>query len=90
MASPLTSRNDGEVVQPLSERVLGRVAADDIIVPATGEVLVARGELIDERRAELIHQAGVTTSRIRSPLTCDAEEGVCACATVVTLHAARW
>ena len=79
VASPPTSAvNDGEVVQSLAERVLGRVAADDIIVPLTGEVLVARGELIDERRADLIHQAGVTTSRIRSPLTCDAEEGVCA------------
>ena len=70
--------NDGEVVQSLAERVLGRVAADDIVVPATGEVVVARGELIDERRADLIHQAGIVTARIRSPLTCDAEEGVCA------------
>ena len=70
--------NDGEVVQSLAERVLGRVAADDIVVPATGEVVVGRGELIDERRADLIHQAGIVTARIRSPLTCDAEEGVCA------------
>ena len=70
--------NDGEVVQSLAERVLGRVAADDITVPLTGEVLVARGELIDERRADAIHNAGVASARIRSPLTCDAEEGVCA------------
>ena len=48
--------NDGEVVQSLAERVLGRVAADDIVVPLTGEVLVARGELIDERRADAIHK----------------------------------
>ena len=70
--------NDGEVVQTLAERVLGRVAADDIMVPGTTDVIVARGELIDERRADLIHQAGVASARIRSPLTCDAEEGVCA------------
>ena len=70
--------NDGEVMQSLAERVLGRVAADDILVPGTMEVIVARGELIDERRADLIHQAGVASARIRSPLTCDAEEGVCA------------
>lgn len=70
--------NDGEVVQSLAERVLGRVAADDIIIPATGEVVVGKGELIDERRADLIHQAGIVTARIRSPLTCEAEEGVCA------------
>ncbi|MEY4695917.1 MAG: DNA-directed polymerase subunit beta, partial [Pseudomonadota bacterium] len=70
--------NDGEVVQSLAERVLGRVAADDILVPGTDEVIVGRGELIDERRADLIDQAGVASCRIRSPLTCEAEEGVCA------------
>ncbi|WP_435166214.1 DNA-directed RNA polymerase subunit beta' [Falsirhodobacter sp. 1013] len=70
--------NEGEVVAPLAERVLGRVAADDIFVPGTDEVLVARGELIDERRADAIDQANVASVRIRSPLTCEAEEGVCA------------
>jgi DNA-directed RNA polymerase subunit beta' len=70
--------NDGEVVQSLAERILGRVAADDILVPGSDEVIVARGELIDERRADLVDQAGVASCRIRSPLTCEAEEGVCA------------
>jgi len=70
--------NDGEVVAPLAERVLGRVAADDIFVPGTDEVLVAAGELIDERKADAIDQASVASVRIRSPLTCEAEEGVCA------------
>ena len=70
--------NDGEVVQSLAERVLGRVAADDILVPGTDEVIVARGELIDERKADAIDAAGVASCRIRSPLTCEAEEGVCA------------
>ncbi|WRH62528.1 MAG: DNA-directed RNA polymerase subunit beta' [Fuscovulum sp.] len=70
--------NDGEVVQTLADRVLGRVSADDVLVPGTDEVLVAAGELIDERRADLIDQAGVAVMRIRSPLTCEAEEGVCA------------
>ncbi|MDG1281656.1 MAG: DNA-directed RNA polymerase subunit beta', partial [Pseudorhodobacter sp.] len=70
--------NDGEVVSSLAERVLGRVAAEDILVPGQDEVIVARGELIDERRADLIDQAGVASARIRSPLTCEAEEGVCA------------
>ncbi len=73
-----TAVNDGEVVQTLADRVLGRVAADDVLVPGTDEVIVARGELIDERRADLIDQAGVAVMRIRSPLTCEAEEGVCA------------
>jgi DNA-directed RNA polymerase subunit beta' len=70
--------NDGEVVSSLAERVLGRVAADDIVVPGTDEVIVARGELIDERKADAIGTAGVASARIRSPLTCEAEEGVCA------------
>ncbi|WP_435256605.1 DNA-directed RNA polymerase subunit beta' [Thioclava sp. FR2] len=70
--------NDGEVIQSLADRVLGRVAADDILVPGTDEVIVKAGELIDERRADLIDQAQVQSTRIRSPLTCEAEEGVCA------------
>ncbi|AOZ70284.1 DNA-directed RNA polymerase subunit beta' [Rhodobacter xanthinilyticus] len=70
--------NDGEVVAPLSERVLGRVAADDVLVPGTDEVIVRKNELIDERKSDLIEQAGVQSVRIRSALTCEAEEGVCA------------
>ena len=62
----------------MAERVLGRVAADDVPVPGTGEIIVQRGELIDERRADMIAQANVAVMRIRSPLTCEAEEGVCA------------
>ncbi|MBZ4021099.1 DNA-directed RNA polymerase subunit beta' [Rhodobacter sp. TJ_12] len=70
--------NDGEVVAPLSERVLGRVAADDVFVPGTDEVLVRKNELIDERKADLIEQNAIQSIRIRSALTCEAEEGVCA------------
>ena len=70
--------NDGEVIASLSERVLGRVAAEDVVAPATGEVLVKEGQLIDERLADAIEEAGVLSMRIRSPLTCEAEEGVCA------------
>ena len=70
--------NDGEVVATLGERILGRVAADDIVDPASGEVLVAQGQLIDERMADGVEEAGVQTARIRSPLTCESEDGVCA------------
>jgi DNA-directed RNA polymerase subunit beta' len=70
--------NDGEVVSSIGERVLGRVAAEDVLRPGTDEVLVAEGELIDERTADQIESAGVLKFRIRSPLTCEAEEGVCA------------
>ncbi|MGB8624038.1 MAG: DNA-directed RNA polymerase subunit beta' [Paracoccaceae bacterium] len=70
--------NDGEVVASLSERLLGRVAAEDVLRPGTDEVVVSRNELIDERKADAIEEAGLQTVRIRSPLTCEAEEGVCA------------
>ena len=71
--------NDGEVVASLSERVLGRVSADDVLMPGTeDEVIVKAGELIDERSADAIEVAGVAKMRIRSPLTCEAEDGVCA------------
>ncbi|PZX19129.1 DNA-directed RNA polymerase subunit beta' [Palleronia aestuarii] len=70
--------NDGEVVASLGERVLGRVAAEDLIRPATEEVMVSAGELIDERKADMIETSGLATARIRSPLTCESEEGVCA------------
>jgi DNA-directed RNA polymerase subunit beta' len=67
--------NDGEVVASLSERILGRVTNEDILHPATGEVICPRGELIDERMADLIENSGVATMSIRSPLTCEAEDG---------------
>ncbi|MGB1484190.1 MAG: DNA-directed RNA polymerase subunit beta' [Paracoccaceae bacterium] len=73
-----TAVNDGEVVSSLAERVLGRVAAEDILRPGSEDVLVAKGELIDEIMADKIDEAGLQTARIRSPLTCEAEEGVCA------------
>jgi DNA-directed RNA polymerase subunit beta' len=67
----------GEVVSSLSERILGRTVQDDILDPATGEVLVARNRLIEEPEAELIEKAGVEAVKIRSVLTCDARVGVC-------------
>jgi DNA-directed RNA polymerase subunit beta' len=70
--------NDGEVVASLGERILGRVTAEDIKRPGSDEILAASGQLIDERLADTIEEAGVQTMRIRSPLTCEAEEGVCA------------
>ncbi|SMR84079.1 DNA-directed RNA polymerase subunit beta' [Aliiroseovarius halocynthiae] len=70
--------NDGEVVSSLAERILGRVAAEDVLVPGTEEVLVAKNEIIDERKADAVEEAGIAAIRIRSPLTCESEEGVCA------------
>jgi DNA-directed RNA polymerase subunit beta' len=68
----------GEVIQRLSERVLGRTALEDILDPFTDKVLVKAGEEIDEAAVGLIENAGITNAKIRSVLTCKAEHGVCA------------
>ncbi|MGE5145743.1 MAG: DNA-directed RNA polymerase subunit beta', partial [Candidatus Eiseniibacteriota bacterium] len=68
----------GEVISPLSERVLGRSAAEDIIDPMSGEVLVKAAEIIDEDGVEAIERAGFESIRIRSVLTCTSKGGVCA------------
>jgi DNA-directed RNA polymerase subunit beta' len=68
----------GEVIQRLGERVLGRVAVDDIIDPFTDDVLVKKGDELDEKAAKRIEDAGITSIRIRSVLTCKSRQGVCA------------
>ena len=67
----------GEVVSSLSERILGRTTAEDIIDPATGKVLLKNNVLIEEVEAELIEKAGVEAVKIRSVLTCEAPVGCC-------------
>ena len=67
----------GEIIQPLGERILGRMVADDITDPHSGEVLVARNGLLDEETIVGIEEAGVDRVFIRSPLTCESERGVC-------------
>ena len=67
-----------EVISELQDRILGRTAAEDITVPATGEVVVAAGELIDENAADRIEQLGIESVLIRSVLTCESQGGVCA------------
>jgi DNA-directed RNA polymerase subunit beta' len=76
----LTTRavmDGGEVISSLAERVLGRTAAEDVIDPATNEVIVKRDDLIDEVAADRIDRAGVEQAKIRSVLTCDTKIGVC-------------
>jgi len=69
--------NDGEVISTLSERILGRVLAEDVLHPETGVVLGKRNDLVDERMADAIDDSGVIKLQIRSPLTCEADDGVC-------------
>jgi DNA-directed RNA polymerase subunit beta' len=68
----------GEVIAPLSERILGRTALEDVVDPLSGEVIVAGGDLIEERKVELIDRAGIDVVMIRSTLMCESKGGVCA------------
>jgi len=67
----------GEVVSSLSERVLGRTTAEDVLDPTGGAVLVPANTLIEEIEADKIEVAGVESMKIRSVLTCEAAVGVC-------------
>ncbi|MBO21277.1 MAG: DNA-directed RNA polymerase subunit beta' [Rhodospirillaceae bacterium] len=68
----------GDVVVPLSERLLGRTTAEDVIDPLSGDKLVKKGELMTEPLVEQIETAGIETVKIRSVLTCKSDGGVCA------------
>ena len=65
-----------EIIEPLSDRILGRTVLDDFIVK--GEVVVTAGSAIEHEEAELIGDSGVENIRIRSILTCEAKRGCCA------------
>jgi DNA-directed RNA polymerase subunit beta' len=67
-----------EIIEPLRDRILGRVANEDVYDPETGETLVEAGVLIDEEIADRISDAGIESFYIRSVLTCEARRGVCA------------
>ncbi len=66
-----------EVVVPLKERIIGRVALDNIVDVVSDKVIVEQGEEITEEKADQIEKAGIEKIRIRSVLTCDAKRGTC-------------
>jgi len=68
----------GEIIETAGERVLGRVALEDIKDPFTGEILVRANEEINEALADKIDRAGLERVLIRSVLTCKSKYGVCA------------
>ncbi len=69
---------EGDVVASMSERILGRVAAEDVLDPTNQNILCKTGQMIDESIADKIEESGVVAFQIRSPLTCESEDGVCA------------
>jgi DNA-directed RNA polymerase subunit beta' len=74
-AAPLVE--GGDIIQSLRDRVLGRVAAEDIRDPFTGEIIVQAGTEIAEELAEKIEDSGLERVRIRSALTCESKRGIC-------------
>ncbi len=72
---PLNYNND--MLEDIDERIVGRVAAVDVTDPKDGHVIVAAGNEISDREAGLIVAAGIKHVTIRSPLTCEAREGIC-------------
>ena len=67
----------GEIIDPLSDRVLGRTTAVDVLDPSDDKVLVSSGTLLEEPEVAQIEAAGVEEMQIRSVLTCESKEGVC-------------
>ncbi len=68
----------GEIIEPLRERIIGRVTLEKITDPFTGEIIVDQNEELDEEKATAIQEAGIEKVRIRSVLTCAARRGCCA------------
>jgi len=75
----ITVRRDDNVGgESMGERIWGRVAADDIIDPDTGEIIVEKGEMIERRHVRRIEASSIQEVKVRSPLTCALPHGVCA------------
>ena len=71
-------RESGEIIEPLRDRIIGRVTLEKITDPFTGEMIVDVNEEIDEEKASAIQEAGIEKVKIRSVLTCATRRGVCA------------
>ena len=74
-ATPLVE--GGDIIQSLRDRILGRVAAEDIRDPLSGEIIVQANTEITEELAQRIEDSGLERVRIRSTLTCDTKRGIC-------------
>jgi DNA-directed RNA polymerase subunit beta' len=74
----MTALKEGEdIIEPLSDRIVGNVALEKVIDPIDDEELVQAGELIDEEAADAIEDSGIQMVKIRSVLTCESRRGVC-------------
>ena len=69
-------KND-EVLEPLSERIVGRFPLNDVYIPATDELLLQSDKLITPKKAKEIEALGIESLEVRSPLTCESSRGIC-------------
>jgi DNA-directed RNA polymerase, beta'' subunit, predominant form len=67
----------GDVVEPLRERVLGRVTAEDVFVSGSDEIAIPRGTLLDEKWVATLEDMSIDHLYVRSPITCESRYGVC-------------
>jgi DNA-directed RNA polymerase subunit beta' len=67
----------GDILEPLRDRIVGRVAQEDVYDPLTGDLLVAQNDEVSEDLANAIQEAGIEQVKIRSVLTCETRRGVC-------------
>ncbi len=74
----IIKRSDDVAGQTIDERIVGRCSAENIVDPDSGDVIVARNEIIDDEIAAAIQNSTLETVSVRSPLTCDLIHGVCA------------
>ncbi len=68
----------GDVIETLRDRILGRVAAADVVDPSTGVTLVEAGDMLTEQMIDLIDNSGVDEVKVRTPITCKTRYGLCA------------
>lgn len=68
----------GDVIEALRDRILGRVAAVDIVDPSSGETVIEAGTLLDETLVDRIDNLGIDEVKVRTPITCDTRYGLCA------------
>ncbi|BEV72378.1 MULTISPECIES: DNA-directed RNA polymerase subunit beta' [unclassified Paludibacterium] len=68
----------GDVIEALRDRILGRVAAVDVIDPSSGETVIEAGTLLDEHLVDMVDNLGIDEVKVRTPITCDTRYGLCA------------
>ena len=67
----------GDIIESLSERVLGRIVAKDVVDPSTGEILLEAGTMLDEVLTAQVDEMGIEEIIVRSPITCKTRYGIC-------------